>query len=636
MRRYRLPLHLEPLEDRLTPSTFGVPWLDPQHLTLSFVPDGTQAGTAPSNLAQSLNSQVPAGAWQLEILRAFQTWAVLGNVNIGLVPDGGQALGSAGLIEGDPRFGDLRVAGRPLSPELLASGSPFKLSGSTWGGDLLFNTQYPFGINPVGAYDLFTVALHEAGHAFGLDDEAGDTTSAMYQTYTGARTGPNLQDATDFQSLYGLRTPDAYEGGNGNNSPQSATNLDPNHLGLRADISTPNDEDYYRVQFSDQLPAAAAGLTVQVRTSGISLLVPAVTVYDSALNVVDSAAATSPLNGNLTVRVPNAIKGQNYIIRVSNATQSVFGIGAYQLSINGVAPPSPAVPLPGPNAAGHPNDPTTGARAIPPTTHSGTWLDYSYQASLSSPTDTDYYRVHAPKTTGKVAEQLLAVAWGTTPGGLAPRIDVFDNTGKPVAAQVVGNQNGYFGVSVSNVAPDQDYILEVSPLNPGGPQAQGNYFVAADFTTNQIATLTATAGATLTAGNPQLYQALTVNQSGSFQFVLNNTTAATAVPTQVQMLIYDASGHLVFSLAANTGQPAVSGVAYLTAGTYTVRYAAVTQDGSAAPALTFTLATDLLSDPIGPEAVNSTTPTTSPVFTWSDPSSTALGPVLSAGKLVWY
>src|SRR5437868_8785950 len=37
-------IRVEVLEDRLAPSTSGVTWPDGGHLTLSFVPDGTQVG----------------------------------------------------------------------------------------------------------------------------------------------------------------------------------------------------------------------------------------------------------------------------------------------------------------------------------------------------------------------------------------------------------------------------------------------------------------------------------------------------------------------------------------------------------------------------------------------------------------
>src|SRR4051812_38222027 len=93
------------LEDRRTPAA-GNPWPDAGHLTLSFAPDGTDVGGAPSRLGALLG---PAGDWQLAVLRAFQTWAVTANVNVALVADGGQPFGVGGGPQGDARFGDVRV-----------------------------------------------------------------------------------------------------------------------------------------------------------------------------------------------------------------------------------------------------------------------------------------------------------------------------------------------------------------------------------------------------------------------------------------------------------------------------------------------------------------------------------------------
>src|SRR2546421_314890 len=89
----------ERLEDRDVPATFGVAWPDPQHLTVSFVPDGTAVDGTQSGLFQALNGTAPTPAWQAELLRALQTWAASANVNIGVVTDGGQAIGSAGAVE---------------------------------------------------------------------------------------------------------------------------------------------------------------------------------------------------------------------------------------------------------------------------------------------------------------------------------------------------------------------------------------------------------------------------------------------------------------------------------------------------------------------------------------------------------
>ena len=102
------PPTVEQLEERIVPVVWGNPWPDAMHLTLSFVQDGTPAGTNASQLQSLLDAQASRQAWQREVLRSFQTWAVNANINIGLVADGGQALGSAGRPQGDARFGDVR------------------------------------------------------------------------------------------------------------------------------------------------------------------------------------------------------------------------------------------------------------------------------------------------------------------------------------------------------------------------------------------------------------------------------------------------------------------------------------------------------------------------------------------------
>ena len=139
-------LILEPLEDRLAPAFAGTPWPDAEHLTLSFAPDGTPGGNAPSVLFQTLNARAPTAAWQLAALRAFQTWAVNANINFGLVGDQGQPLGAVGLPQGDPRFGDIRLAAYPMSRQALAVGSPFNPAAGTYSGDVKLNSLKSFSM----------------------------------------------------------------------------------------------------------------------------------------------------------------------------------------------------------------------------------------------------------------------------------------------------------------------------------------------------------------------------------------------------------------------------------------------------------------------------------------------------------
>src|SRR4051794_38408126 len=119
------PLALEQLEDRCTPATSGVAWPDGQHLTLSFAPDGTQLGNYQNNLFHTLNAVAPTATWEREILRAFETWAANANVNVGVVADGGQALGTGGAVQGDGRFGDIRVGAAPMAAGTLITNTAF-------------------------------------------------------------------------------------------------------------------------------------------------------------------------------------------------------------------------------------------------------------------------------------------------------------------------------------------------------------------------------------------------------------------------------------------------------------------------------------------------------------------------------
>ena len=55
--------------------------------------------------------------------------------------DDGSPLGAPGLVQGDTRFGDIRIAAAPLPGTSIAVGSPYLLSGSTWSGDIVLNSN---------------------------------------------------------------------------------------------------------------------------------------------------------------------------------------------------------------------------------------------------------------------------------------------------------------------------------------------------------------------------------------------------------------------------------------------------------------------------------------------------------------
>src|SRR5205823_2484867 len=187
----------------------------------------------------------------------------------------------------------------------------------------------PFGVGQQASfYDIFSVMLHEAGHVFGLDDSSTDTASVMNSSYA-YHSQLSGSEIANLQALYGARQADTQN----NNTMAGATPLNTSLQGasISGDISTSSDVDYYRIQTPGFL-TGFTGFTVQIRTSGLSLLMPNLAVYDAAGHLVSSVSASDPLHGDLTL-TNNARPSSTYYLRIEGATSSVFGIGSYQLNL---------------------------------------------------------------------------------------------------------------------------------------------------------------------------------------------------------------------------------------------------------------------------------------------------------------
>jgi hypothetical protein len=633
-------LSIENLEERLAPSTSGVAWPDGSHLTLSFVPDGTRVGNYHSNLFATLNRTGSMTAWQQTILRAFQTWAAPANLNVGVVADGGQDLGTSGPVQGDSRFGDIRIAAAPLAAGTLMTNTQFQWSGTTWSGDVVVNSSYLFSLGGGGStFDLFTAMLNESGNVFGVLDSHTDTASAAYYQYSGVKTGLDANDLADIRSLYGARAPDQYSAAGDNGALSSATNLGLALTGVNvaADITTPTDVDWYKFSVPIICPAVA-GLKVQLTTSGVSTLVGNLQVYNAARQLVGSVAASDPLHGDLNVSVGGGLSailtqllgGGTYYLRVGGNGDPAFGVGSYKLTVSYQLSNGTLLgPLSGLTGGllgleTGLNDTLNAALQLPSNLVNGSKpdarFDYTAKASISTAQDVDYYKVQAPTGAG---QKMNVLVWALEANKLLPRIDVYAADGSLVPSTLLANENGTFSVEVPNATSGATYFVKVSALAPSGSHATGNYFLGVDFTSEPATDLTAFAGGSLSSAQTQTWRTLTVGQNQLYEFLLS---AAAASQAETRMDIYDAAGNVVFTLRTYMGVPASSGHVYLLAGTYTVRFAAAAPPSTAIPAIDFNLTGRVISDPIGPQTASSTTATKSGTMTTYSGTTTTTSP----------
>lgn len=360
-----MPL-LEGLEDRkLLYSTLGASFQYGSRITYSFAPDGTNIGGTPSAMFQSMSKLgFTTSQWEAAFQKAAASWEAVTNVNFVQVSDDGSSFGIAGDQQGDPRFGDIRIGATPLASGALATCFlPPKINGGSLAGDMVFNTKIAWQIN--NDYDLQTVAMHEFGHVLGLD-HSSVTTAAMYKSYNGQKQTLSSDDIAGAQAVYGVRQPDQYDAGAGNNSATNATNITAQltSLGQAAipslDITTSTDSDWFVVT----APANASGsFTVTMQSSDLSSLSPKVLLYNSAMQGMAAPAAANTFGSTATASISNVTPGQKFYIKCMAANGGITGIGGYGLlvnfgsgAMNPIAPPNTTVAQQPDQGGGNSND----------------------------------------------------------------------------------------------------------------------------------------------------------------------------------------------------------------------------------------------------------------------------------------
>jgi hypothetical protein len=610
-------LTLELLEARDLPATWGIPWPTPGRLTVSFVPDGTVVDGNSSTLFQNLNGVAQTKTWQLTVLQALQTWASAANINLTVVPDGGQPLGGAGLLQGDARFGDIRVAAEPFGQGPLALSSPYDPVAGTRAGDIVFNSSQTFSLGGQAGPDLFTVALHEAGHVFGFPDQSTDPTSVMYAQYTGPRTGLSASDISLMQTLYaGPRTPDRYQGTTGDGSFATAA---PMKLpDLAADVTTPGQLEFYRYTVPSY---ANRTITVRAQTCGLSLLTPRLSIFTASGQQITTSAAADPLSGDVSITLTNVKRGSVLFFEVQGARGDAFGVGGYRLKVDSgkvseaqIAAIDLLLNQPtGITNFGASNDTLSTATQLDlPTFATSPHFAYTVNARLTSSSDVDFYSGTTPVQSGSGPAALVFTVTAADGSPLMPELTVYDAGGNQVNAQVLSNENSAFVVQVLNPGAGMKYYVEVSPnaFTAAAANQTGGYTLGVNYLSTPVV-LESLVDTTLTSTSSTQVYGLQSTQAQLYHFVLSASSDGSVPNVAVRLQIYDQNNNVVLTLTALDGET-ISGDVLLAQGNYTARFVAAAQDGSAISNVTCVLAGTNLTDPLDPVPVDPNDPTLPP------------------------
>jgi hypothetical protein len=628
----RCRLSYETLEPRLALDAEGaLAGVDP-HLTLSFADDGVPIAGQVSALETTFDSVASSSVWREQILRAFQTWAVLTNSDIGVVADGGQEFGSPGAKQRDDRFGDIRVGAIATSPEVGAVSVPVtNVVSGTWLADVIFNTQFDYQTLD----DILAVAMHEAGNVFGLEDSA-DPDSPLFTGGPPTVKSPTATDIANLQSLHGVRAPDLNESHQNDNGEfnDNDTFVQATELKLveptdgdegfaptivYGDVGSTSDVDY----FSIVTPGGYSGsVTFNVRSAGVSLLQPDVTIFDATQQQVAHVSSQLVGGANVTIQIPSTAPHELLFVRVTAADPGAFGIGGYSLvakfdGINVVEQETIDSLAGGAyrnfnqediakffeadeneffNDDAHSDDSAALGTELETAPGFADGTRYVMVASIADATDVDYYIVKSPQSGAPGAGVLTASIRSLEAGGLTPEILVFDEDLHPLSTEILVNGGGELLVQVLGTEAEAEYVVGVRAAHPAGPFNTGNYELSVVFSGSSVE-LQSLAQGTVGGTSAGRLHTLYIGQTQLFHFIFETGPAETVVPTAAVVTIRDEDAEAVATFASPPGELRSPSTVLLEPGTYTIEVFALTLDGSTSPPLDYSLLGTSISDP---------------------------------------
>lgn len=602
------------------------PW--PQNpVTISFAPDFVEIGRYRNELQQHFNAQLSNPDWQIEMLRAFQTWARHSDLQFAIAPDTQRAFGVPGLASGDPRFGDIRLGAFPQA-NVLGNAVAYHPSAGVWAGDIFLNTSTLFyihdwtgGSSPPDRYDLYSVMLHEAGNSLGLIDSETDPESVMFFAYVGPRSELAPIDIADIQALYGAPSPDPYELKGNNNDFSLATPI--NYSGdfaktrvatRRGRIQGASDLDFYRFEGN----SLAENCWVKLRGRGHSLLCGRITVYDENFQEIATISAETPLRNSVGKEVTGIAPGETVYVAVDWSGVPDFEFGEYELALDFNVDAGKEFDEPDDDddaagffEAGDENlvdglyawlgiiDPevnqnnsfeTATELSSPPGVPAGSRFETI--SALATPADRDMFRIRTPDdVAGTMSIDLK-------PLGFDPAlftIVAFNQQRQSIPVTRRFRSTGDVVLEINNIQPNSTYFLRVQ--SRAGNTLAGNYLLLVNVATLST-NLQRIQSVRLSATEAEQFGEFNVYKTQLFRFDLT-MTSVDSTNQACQLSIYSDTGRVEAVTSVRPGQRRTVYV-WLQAGKHYLRFNSRSRNNRLIARSTVTLDGASISDDEGP------------------------------------
>lgn len=240
----------------------------------------------------SLTAQLSENAIRGEVERAFQEWARYANISF-LAGSGQAAARSIDIRFATGVHGD----GYPFTTGVLAhTFYPSPPNAEPLAGDIHFNDDVSWQVGT--GVDLFSVALHEAGHALGLGHS--DNPGAVMYPYYRLSTGLSADDIAGIQALYGAidTTPPPSGGASPPSLPQTpATPVTP------VTPTTPTAPATPTTPTTPASPTTPATPTTPQTPAVNDATPPSLTIVVPGSTIVSTSAASAAFSGRASDNV---------------------------------------------------------------------------------------------------------------------------------------------------------------------------------------------------------------------------------------------------------------------------------------------------------------------------------------------